>query len=142
MQTFLDTIPPEVSFTDDVSVSGYWSENVRILFTGANVFSGYQLVSTPSACSGSLSTTGWIPYTTGLILSGQAANNQYVCAYAKDIGNNVTTGISAYPLHLTTISFLDDVSPTPVNFDTISIGNEYLLNKQYALVSASNQCVS
>ena len=142
VQTFLDTIPPEVSFTDDVSVSGYWSENVRILFTGANVFSGYQLVSTPSACSGSLSTTGWIPYTTGLILSGQAANNQYVCAYAKDIGNNVTTGISAYPLHLTTISFLDDVSPTPVNFDTISIGNEYLLNKQYALVSASNQCVS
>ncbi|MEI7562402.1 MAG: hypothetical protein WCJ39_01385 [bacterium] len=49
--TLPDTIPPEISFIETPSLSGYRSQRISILFTGANVFSGYQFVSTPSACS-------------------------------------------------------------------------------------------
>jgi hypothetical protein len=84
--------------------------------------------------------SGFLPYTTGIVLTGP--NNYYLCAYAKDIGNNITTKVSDYPLHISNLVFEDGVSSIPVSYDPISIGNSYLLHKKYALVSTGSQCNS
>jgi hypothetical protein len=58
------------------------------------------------------------------------------------MGNNISTGISASPLHITDISFLDNVSASMVNYDTVTLGNDYLLHKKYAFVTTGSQCAS
>ena len=118
VQTLPDIYAPIIAFIDDVT-PWYWADSINIYFSGANALSGYIFVNAPALCNTGMSTTGIVPYTTGFTVTVPLYNGQYVCAYGRDLGNNISTLVSSSAFNVAGLYFADGVETWPVAYDLV-----------------------
>lgn len=114
--------PPSITITDDVAVGPVLSDTFSFFATDANVgpapTSSYAFTS--GACDSSLNFTSG----SGVTVTSDATNGQYICARASDPSTS-TYRRSTNVLNINNppvITIADDVSATPVTSDTFSFG--------------------
>jgi len=98
----VDNTAPIVSFADDVSAGPVQSELINIITTDTYLDSSNLEYWFSADASCDENDTFWNNYTSwsGIILTSEANNGQYVCVKSQDLAGNISYSISANPINI------------------------------------------
>ncbi len=145
----VDTTAPTISFVDDVDANGPVATDTISIDFGDSSTKLYGFVSATGTCTVSMNTnkvqntyTGAFDVTSAT-LTGGVSNGDYICAYGKDLSNNITVAVSANGLNIGTAQTVPVITITnpatsSTQFKTVTATTSIGTLSQY--ISTSTVC--